>query len=326
MSTWTRREFLRASTTTLAAAGVGLLPRGWGRAAEGTAPRLAVGVRDRHLREVGEASTWAAAKRIGAEALEVQVDDELGLPNLFDGDRKYTLKELPGLQEALRAAKLRITAFAISNRFDERPDFEVEMTAKVARAAKELGTPAVRIDVVPRKLKGDEFVDLCAKTLARLVEATDDTGVAFGIENHGHATNRPEILDRLFAGISAKRLGLTLDTANFYWYGHPLSSLYGIYEKYADRVHHTHMKSIGYPEAEREKRRAIGWEYGKYTCPIDQGDIDMPRVVKILRKAGYGNDLCIENESLGRFPPAERGEILAREIRYLKKLRESREV
>ena len=41
-------------------------------------------------------------------------------------------------------------------------------------------------------------------------------------------------------------------------------------------------------------------------------------MAKILRQAGYTGDLCIENESLSRFPASQRGEILKKEIEYLR--------
>lgn len=65
----------------------------------------------------------------------------------------------------------------------------------------------------------------------------------------------------------------------------------------------------------------MGWEFGKYTCPLYDGDIDYRRVVEILKKVGYTNDVCVEDESLSHFPKAEHASILQREIQYLKKLR-----
>lgn len=64
----------------------------------------------------------------------------------------------------------------------------------------------------------------------------------------------------------------------------------------------------------------MGWEYGKYCCPLYAGDIDFARVVVILRRAGYRGDLCVENKSLGRFPEADRAGILQREITFLRQL------
>jgi hypothetical protein len=49
------------------------------------------------------------------------------------------------------------------------------------------------------------------------------------------------------------------------------------------------------------EQRQMGYEYGKYVCPIPEGDIDHAKVVGLLKAAGYDRDLCIEDESLGKF-------------------------
>ena len=99
---------------------------------------------------------------------------------------------------------------------------------------------------------------------------------------YGTVTNEPSFLERLFDGVGSEHLGLTLDTGNFYWFGHPLDDVYRLYEKFAPRAFHTHIKSIAYPEERRNVRRPMGWEYGKYASPIHQGDIDFRRVIGIL--------------------------------------------
>ena len=129
-----------------------------------------------------------------------------------------------------------------------------------------------------------------------------------------------ERLDKLFDGVGSAKLGLTLDCANFYWWGHPVNDLYPIYEKFAPRVVHTHCKSIRYPDDKKNVRREMGWEYGKYNCPIYEGDIDFKRVVKILRRANYRGDLCVEDESLEKCPEPERAGVLKKEIALLQKL------
>ncbi len=115
-------------------------------------------------------------------------------------------------------------------------------------------------------------------------------------------TNDPDFMEQLIAGVGSKRLGITLDTANLYWWGHPLDKVYQIYERFAPLVWHTHCKSIAYPEEKRNVQREMGWEYGKRCCPVYAGDIDFGRVVAILRRARYQGDLCVENESLAAFP------------------------
>jgi sugar phosphate isomerase/epimerase len=83
---------------------------------------------------------------------------------------------------------------------------------------------------------------------------------------------------------------------------------------------HTHCKSICYPADQKNVKRAIGWEYGKYNCPIYEGDLDFKRIIGILRKANYRGDLCVEDESLGKFPESERAEVMRKEIAFLKNL------
>ena len=314
-----RRGFLRIGAATVGAAAV---LRGIAPAAE-SKPRLCLACRDTHLGVTGQPDCWAALGSIGAEGVEAAIGEDLSLRGLFHPQRKYSGATDAGIEQLatdMKAAGRRITALCMYNRFEERPDFEIQWCMKAARAAQAWGAKAIRIDVVPRKLPAAQFLELSVATLKKLMEATEPTGVAFGIENHGGTTNNPDFLTPLFERVGSERLGLTLDTGNFYWYGHPLAKVYELYAAFASRVVHTHCKSIRYPEDQRERQRPVGWEYGKHNCPIDQGDIDFRRVVKTLTDAGYSNDLCVEDESLGRLPAADRSAVLAKEIRYLKDL------
>jgi sugar phosphate isomerase/epimerase len=318
----TRRDFLGRTGGICAGAAIASLVTRTAVAA--SPPRLKVTVRDAMLRATGQADGWAALKRMGAEGFEAVVNDDFSLPNLVHGGRRYSVAseaDIRRLDADAAAAGQKITALCLANRFEERPDAEVQLCTKAAQAAQALGARAIRIDVVPGKLARAEFLALSIKTLTRVLAATDFTGVAFAIENHGTTTNDPAFLQPLLAGVGSPRLGLTLDTGNFYWYGHPLSKVYELYETFAPRVFHTHCKSIRYPVEDRQRQRPVGWKYGEYTCPIYEGDIDFRRVIAILKAAGYANDLCVEDESLGNALPDTAASILAREIEMLKGLR-----
>jgi sugar phosphate isomerase/epimerase len=287
-------------------------------------PKLPVGCRDAMLRELGAPDCWSAAKSVGAEVIEVSVDDKFNLPLLLHPQRKYSLstdEEMKQLSNDLQAAKLRISAFCVATRFFARPDFECDFLAKLARISQQLGVKAIRIDVVSSTLTAEQFLDPSVAALKKLIEATEGTGVKFGVENHGPSCNNSALLSPLLDRVGSKRLGVTLDTGNFYWFGHPLAKVYELIETFAPRVVHTHCKNIRYPAEQREVQRPMGWEYARYEAPIDQGDIDFKRVVRILRAAGYAGDLCVENEGLHRLPESERVSVLAREIGYLKRLR-----
>lgn len=317
----TRRQFL--TTTTGLLAGAGVAPLWLQTAAAAEAPRILLSARDVMLKQTGKADVWSAARSIGADGVEVLIGEDLSFPSLFHAQKKYTGASQAGIDELkadAQSAGFRITALCMSNRFDLRPEMEIEWCTKAAQVAQALGVKAVRIDVVPHKLPREQFLDFSVTALKKLMAATESTGVAFGIENHGRVTNDPEFLQPLFERVGSSRLGLTLDTGNFYWFGHPLSKIYQIAETFATRVFHTHCKSIRYPADQREVQRPVGWEYGKCCCPVYDGDVDYRQVVRILRKVGYTNDLCIEDESLSKFPEAERGAVLAKEIQHLKAL------
>ncbi len=285
--------------------------------------KLPVGCRDQHLRTAGLADSWSCMKALGAECTEVNVELDLACASLFHPEHKYTLATPEGIQilkDDLAASGCRISAFMMSNRLDEQLEQEVDAARRLVHAAQQLGVGVIRIDVVPRKLPADKFLLFAVEACKRLCAAAEGAAVRYGVENHGNTTNNPDFLDKLFAGVGSDRLGLTLDCANLYWWGHPLKDLYPIYERFAPRVVHTHCKSIRYPEDKKNMKRPMGWEYGKYNCPIYEGDLDFKRIVGILRRANYRGDLCVEDESLGKYPRSEQADVVRKEIAMLKKL------
>ena len=314
-----RRDFMKTTSLAVSAA---LLPSA-GPLLAAQKIRLPVGCRDLYLKDAGKPDSWSCMKALGAECTEVNVELDLACASLFHPQHNYTLATPEGIQtlkDDLAASGCRISAFMMSNHLDERLEQELESARRLVQAAQQLGVAAIRIDVVPRKLDGDKFLPFAVDACKRLCALAEGMAVRYGVENHSTITNNPQFLDKLFAGVGSDKLGLTLDCANLYWWGHPLKDLYPIYEKFAPRVVHTHCKSIRYPADKRNVQRPMGWEYGKYNCPIYEGDIDFKRLIKILRKANYRGDLCVEDESLEKLPVAERGEVLKKEITFLKAL------
>ena len=285
--------------------------------------RWVIACRDNLLKLTQKPDSFSAMKELGVTGVEVEVDPALACPALYGPDKTYSLATASGVQalkEDLDENGLVVTSFLMHNRLDERLDEELEWTGKLVKAAQTLNAKVIRIDVVPRRTKKEDFLPFAVKACKQLCDIVEGTSVRYGIENHGSITNDPVFLERLFDGVGSSHLGLTLDTANFYWYGHPLNDLYAIFERFASKAFHTHCKSIRYPEDKKNVQRPMGWEYGRYCCPIYEGDIDFQKVVAILRRAGYNGDLCVEDESLGKFPEAERADVVKKEIALLKTL------
>ena len=218
--TLSRRRFIK--TTGLALATATVPAPGPLGAAEKT--KWPVGCRDQHLKLADKPDTWSAMKALGAESAEVFVELDLACPNLFHPEHKYTLATADGirlLKDDLSASGCRITAFCMANRFDERLEQELDSARSLVKAAQQLGVGAIRIDVVPRKTKADQFLPFAVDACKRLCAIAEGTSVRFGVENHGTITNDPQFLEKLFDGVGSDHLGLTLDTANFYWWGLP---------------------------------------------------------------------------------------------------------
>lgn len=270
----------------------------------------------------------AGLKELGVESVEVELTRDFEV-RAFDSKERLRLEtdaDAEAYGRRLRELGIHPCSFLTARDFSAG---EVEEhTAWVARAielASLLGMTNIRIDSAmsrERELDFETRVDLLATGLSSALSRTSGLSVALGIENHGFQGNSLAFLLNVFHRVGSDRIGSTLDTGNFYWRGYPLSEVYGILRLLAPYAKHTHLKNIRYPEDRREVMREAGWEYGKYVCPLDEGDIDHARVLRMLHDAGYDGDLCIEDESLGRYKTREeRVAVLQRDVRHVRELR-----
>jgi sugar phosphate isomerase/epimerase len=259
-------------------------------------------------------------RQLGLKAIEIEVRRDGSTPHVpVSAGAPGSISNDAAVRELgrrLREEGIGVSALLLGTDFaSDDPDGQVQWAVTAVRAAAALGAPAVRIDTATRNraLSAEQVRENFIQRIGQVLAQTADTPIGLGIENHGHISNDPAFLDGVFAAVGDDRLGMTLDTGNFYWYGWPLSQLYRTLEHFAPRAKHTHIKNINYPAEMVEKRREIGYEYGKYCSPLDEGNIDIARVVQLLKAAGYTGDLCIENEALGKYPQAERIGVLRRD-------------
>jgi sugar phosphate isomerase/epimerase len=285
-----------------------------------------VAVRDDTARAAGFATLREALKEMGINAIELSFAADRTVASLSGAERLplRTPTDWQAYRSHLEQNGAIVSGLLAANNFGAAdPEPEIAWCVDAVRAAEALGAPAIRADTIMRidpPEDRDARIRRYTAAMRQVLDRTAGSNVAVGMENHGPQGNEPEFLAGVLDAIANPRLGLTLDTGNFYWSGQPLSELYNIYSRFAPRVRHTHMKSIAYPAAERERRRETGWKYGEYASPLAQGDIDFARVVKLLRQAGYDGSLTIENEAVGRLGPAERRAALVSDAAHLKQL------
>jgi len=269
-----------------------------------------IACRDSLLKATKKPDSWSAMKELGVTGVEVEVNLDIACPALYHPKKKYslaTLSNIKALKDDLSDNGLVISAFLMHNRLDQRLEQEIAWMKRLVAAAQKLDVKVIRIDVVPHKIRREKFLPCAIEACKRLCEIVEETSIRYGIENHGSVTNAPGFLEQLFNGVGSPHLGLTLDTANFYWYGQSLDTGCSMLDtRRESRIEN------------RESR--MGWKYNQYSCPIYEGDIDFRKVAAILRKAKYNGDLCLENESLRKYPESQHVEILKKEIALLKNL------
>jgi sugar phosphate isomerase/epimerase len=288
-----------------------------------------VAIRDAMLPKLDGATFFQQLREIGVSSIEIEVQPGDVTPHLLREDgTPYSLADeasARALRRRLDAEGVRACAVLACTDFSSpEADAHVAYAARAARAARELGAPVVRVDPLVRdkSLPADAVRENFVRRTADLLGRTKDLGVDFGIENHGPLANDPAFLDAVLAAIPDARLGLTLDTGNFYWFGFPLDAVYELIEKYAPAVKHTHLKNINYPPEAANRRRDVGYEYKQFCCGLHEGNLNLNRVVGILRPAGYHRDLCIEDESLFKHPPERRTDVLRREVQAVREAME----
>jgi L-ribulose-5-phosphate 3-epimerase len=282
---------------------------------------MQIAVRDACVPLAADQHLFDALDDLGLRSVELLIDVHLNVPSL-----QLSLSDaasVRSLKEQLARRGVQVCALLLGTDFSSpAADSHIQWTIRAAHIAHALGVPAIRIDAhSPDRSLSSEFVrETLVRATTKIIAQTAGTSVDLGLENHAFLANDPEFLDAVFEAVPDPRLGLTLDTGNFYWFGYPLDELYALFEKYAPRVKHTHIKSIHFPPEMTHQRRPIGWEYAQYRSPLDEGDIDLSRVVRILRNAGYQRTLCIENESLSKFPEPARMGVIRRDVTFLRRV------
>jgi sugar phosphate isomerase/epimerase len=288
-----------------------------------TPSTLQVAVRDAMVPVIAGQSFFQSLRNVGTTVFELNILRDGSFPHIIleDGSAPYSLKNVDELKQKLDEEGVSICAPILGTDFSgPNAAQDIEWAVESIQAAHKLGASAIRIDPATREreLQLEAVAENVIRALNEVLARTTNTNVALGLENHGVIANSPVFLNSIFNSISDPRLGLTLDTGNFYWSGIPISDLYKTVEAFAPYARHTHMKSIAYPFEIRDTRREAGYEYMRYAAPVDKGDIDMNRIAQILVAAGYSGALCIENETMGNYTPEEGIEVLKGEVNALR--------
>jgi sugar phosphate isomerase/epimerase len=282
------------------------------------AQRNGVSIRDQIVPAQTGGPFADAIRWVGADSIECAVDADGSVASL--GGSLNNAEAIARLSQQAERFGVCISALLLAADFSaDIADANVEWAAQMVQAAAALDVPVVRIDpwTANHAMLQQTVIDNFINRAGELLRRTADTGVDLGVENHGQIFNDPRVLDAILSALPDKRFGLTLDTGNLYWWGHTVDEVYKLIERYAPRAKHTHIKNINYPPELAHSRREVGFEYKKYCSPLADGNLDLKRIVHLLRQHGYRRPLCVEDESLFKVPEDEKLDVLRQDVQAL---------
>jgi sugar phosphate isomerase/epimerase len=173
-----------------------------------------------------------------------------------------------------------ISGTAVGNTFTHPPgekrDQELALVKRWIDRAAVLGAPHIRVfaGAVPRGVAKEEAMKHCIAALEECAAHGARKGVFLGIENHGGIVAEAADLLAIVRAVQTPWVGINLDTGNFH-----SDDPYGDLARCAPFAVNVQVKS---------ELRARGQK---------KAQADLPRMVKILRDAGYQGYVALEYEA-----------------------------
>lgn len=198
--------------------------------------------------------------------------------------------EAEAARKKLDAAGLEVCALSALNDFVYLDPVEIAREVKrmerVCTIAKILGTNLLRTEGGRPKdsVPPEKHVEAMAECLKRCLPFVERDQIYLAVDNHGMVTNDADLQVRLYKTVNSPYVCATMDTMNYRWAGHDLDTVGRFYETVAPYVRHVHIK---------DGTGTRGTYQGKV---IGEGEIDIPRAIRALKKANYSGTWCVEYE------------------------------
>lgn len=167
-----------------------------------------------------------------------------------------------------------------------------------------LGVKLMRHDVAfrpaPEGTVAQFEIDLTVlvKACQRIADYAADFGITTSVENHGYYVQSSERIQRLLHETARSNFKTTLDVGNFLCVDEDPVSAVKNNIPYASIVH---AKDFYWRPSYRNPGE--GWfqtSHGNYLrgAIVGHGDIDMPKVFRVLKKSGYDGYISVEFEGM----------------------------
>lgn len=237
------------------------------------------------------------ARRLGAEAVEIDARGELKPHELSQSAIRAVRKQLDDLE-----LKVCAVSFRTRRGYNVMQDLEprIEATRQVMQFAFDLGAPVVvnQVGRVPSKSEGPEW-DLLVQVLSDLGRHGQKVGALLAAETGSESG--PD-LARLLAALPERLIGVNFDPGNLIVNGFSASEAVRLL---GPSILHVHAK-----DGVRDLAQGRGVE-----VPLGRGSVDFPEILAVLEERQYRGYLTIERENAAH-PELEIGQA----VQYLRNL------
>jgi len=185
-----------------------------------------------------------------------------------------------------------------------QPEISIPFHTQAILFAHALGARCINTDegVVPAWMSDAEAFEIIKYSLRRILPVAERHKVHVALEQHQKFTVQLPLYLKILDLVKSPCMSCNPDTGNIFMSG---GDPYAVLETIGKRVVHVHAKDV---KVSKEVGKVTGVPSG---CACGDGEIDWPRVVGILRKAGFNGVLAVE---CGTEDQA------ARSLAYLKKV------
>ena len=190
------------------------------------------------------------------------------------------------IKEMLDAHGLRVSGLSCHAPLAQ-PEISVPFHTQAILWADALGATSINTDegIVPKWMSDDEAFQIMKYSLTRILAVAERHKVHFGLEPHQKFTVKLPLFQKILDLVKSPYLSANPDTGNIFMSG---GDPYSFIQAIAKRVVHVHAKDV---KVTNEVGKVTGVPSG---CACGDGVIDWPRVIGILRKAGFKGVLAVE--------------------------------
>ncbi len=238
--------------------------------------------------------TVEKAKEMGFEAIEF-----ITLPGT-PSEQKELAK---ALQRRAEAVGLPICAYAVGSSLyqptREAMDHQIQLLKEQVDVASVLGCGLMRHDVVyavTGEGHGRSFglmLPYIAENARIVTEYAAAKGIKTCTENHGYLAQDSYRVEQLFNAVDHENYGLLVDVGNFVCADEDPVTAVSRVASYAVHVHAKDMQLSPDPLPGYNQTRGCNYFKG---AVIGEGDVDVARCIKVLKRAGYNGYCSIEYE------------------------------